>query len=197
MITICRPVFLFAICLPLLAGCMTPEDPVRHYVLSPETGRPVAQWDGSMVLGVGPVSLPRHLDRPEVVRRLSSNQLAFQPLDQWAEPLDEMMLRILTQILQHDLGLHHVESFPWNGRSGVTHQVSLDVLSFDHAPDGKVRLEARWKVFDETAGTLLYAASSRIRTAPREQTVEAVVLAMSESLGALSREIAERLVKLR
>ena len=194
MITI-RPL-LFSGCLALLAGCAAP-DPVRHYVLSPETGQPVAQLGGAMVPGVGPVSLPRHLDRPEVVRRLSSNQLTFQPLEQWAEPLDEMVLRILTQTLQHDLGLHQAESFPWSGRSGVTHQVSLDVLTFGHAPDGTVRLEARWKVFDETADRLLYAATSRISTTPRKETVAAIVPAMSESLGALSREIAGRLVKLR
>ena len=51
------------------------------------------------VIGVGPITVPKYLDRPQIVTRSGRNQLALGEFDRWAEPLQDNVLRVLAENL--------------------------------------------------------------------------------------------------
>ena len=90
--------------LVLVAACLGPRsDPSAFYLLN-ATVAPVQAPALPVVLGVGPVTLPGYLDRPQLVVRVSENEIALAESDRWAERLDDNVVRIL----QADLGAPHV-----------------------------------------------------------------------------------------
>src|SRR5262245_33951851 len=76
---------LLGVCLLGLSGCRS-SPPPRFYVLpsltSADTALPAAPRD--LTIGVGPVSLPPYLDRPQIVTRASRAKLELGEYDQWA-----------------------------------------------------------------------------------------------------------------
>jgi len=76
----------------ILAGCAkTP--PSRFYTLSPLSGSEAKagaeKEDHDLTIGVGPITLPDHLDRPQIVTRESSNVIELAEFDRWAGSLKE------------------------------------------------------------------------------------------------------------
>ena len=77
-----------------LAACGSgPSAPSRFYVLSspPDLASTKQQekTGQELIIGVGPVTLPPHLDRSQIVTQASQYRLELKELDQWAEPLKE------------------------------------------------------------------------------------------------------------
>ena len=86
-----RQAFLAGLMLLTLAGCETSEQ-ARLYTLSglPFTAASASIQPAStsaLAIGIGPVTLPFYLDRPQIVRRTSPNRLEIAEFDRWAEPL--------------------------------------------------------------------------------------------------------------
>ena len=80
-----------------MAGCnLTASQPTHFYVLTPLTRadrlQPITGDKLELALGVGPVTLPSYLDRPQIVTRLESNRLDMAEFEQWAEPLQESVI---------------------------------------------------------------------------------------------------------
>ena len=76
----------------LLAGCINTPLP-DYYVLTPESG-----IDGSfpklpdLAVGVGPITIPETVNRPNIVTPKDSNQLEVAEYHRWSEPLRENCL---------------------------------------------------------------------------------------------------------
>ena len=86
----------------LLNGCAS-TGPTRFYLLSPIGGDHAGGCpDGrTLSLGVGPIEVPRYLDRPQIMTRTGPNEMALAEFDLWAEPLKEGIPRILAGICRH------------------------------------------------------------------------------------------------
>src|SRR5262249_61813178 len=88
-------------------------DRTRFYVLAaitPDTDpAPTAQ----PVLGLGPISLPSYLDRPQLVTRLAQNELKISEGEQWAEPLGRSFGRVIEGIVWITLGAGSVGHYRW------------------------------------------------------------------------------------
>lgn len=185
-----RTVSLLAVLLALGACGTTP--PSHFYTLSSlrEANAPAqAAVRRDFVLGIGPVTLPHYLDRPQLVSYTSGNELKLDDAHRWAEPLEQNFTRALSENLSFLLGTERVILYP--GRRGVTPdaQVQVEVIRFDARADGMVTLQARWTALDRSGGTV--AAK---RTDLEEKAVsgshDALVAAHSAALARLSREIA-------
>jgi len=137
--------------LTTLGGCsLGPrEDPSRFYVLpSPE----IATDDASgLTVGLGPVSLPDYLDRPEIVVRRSDVEVELRRWDRWAEPLDAAVVRVVSDVLR--VHVARVEAYPWRGRAPVDRAVIIEVVRFECDAAGDAALDARWSITrgDETS----------------------------------------------
>ncbi|MGQ4806714.1 hypothetical protein NKDENANG_00049 [Candidatus Entotheonellaceae bacterium PAL068K] len=178
------------IMLMVLTGCVG-NPPSRFYILAPlppsETAELFARQ--SIAIGVGPVSLPSYLDRPQIVTHASRTKLDLAEFDQWAAPLQENFALVLAENLSVLLATDHVVVFPWQRSTPIDYQVIVDVTRFDGAVGGDMLLVARWSVH-QADGHELMMEKSRFGEPIAGQDYEAIVTAMSRTLESLSRDIA-------
>jgi hypothetical protein len=151
--------------------------------------KPEATGHG-VAIGVGPIKLPEHLDRPEIVTRTSSNQLELAEFDRWAGPLADDFNRALAVNLSILLSTDRVSIFPWRKSVPIEYQVVVDVARFDGELGGDVWLIARWTLLRGDDKKVLSMESSRISEPSSDRGYEAMVAAQSRALAHLSRKIA-------
>jgi uncharacterized lipoprotein YmbA len=119
--------------LALLAACAS-SPPTRFYTLS-DTAPEAAPPSGAGVISIAGVTIPGEIDRPEIVRRMSPNQLNISELDRWAAPLDEMIRRVLTDDIARRVP---------NPAAGKQYAVRVDVHEFYGDAGCNVTLRAVW-----------------------------------------------------
>lgn len=193
---------------PALYACST-TSPTRFYVLSSITGKPEGT-PSNVAIGVGPINLPQYLDRPQIVTRLSSNQLVVGEFDQWGGQLDDGFARTLAGNLSVLLQTDQVRIYPWKDAQSLTYAVTIDVINFEQDVDGSSLLDVYWSLLEpqtervklrrhatyrEPGGTPITEAQARsaggLLGDNKSRPYDSVVAAMSRNLGALSRDVAK------
>ena len=182
----------------LLAGCgLGQSQPTNFYLLDPIDPTAPRPTDGAVRLAVEQVEMPQYLDRQDIVTRDGGNALQVSGLNQWAEPLDLMVTRVLAENLRLLLDNTEVVELP-NNRGRFNAELNVELLRFERAADGAVALVAAWSVVDGTRARTLTSRRAVIQ-APVEAGAapgtdyRAVVGAMNAALDELSRRIADSL----
>ncbi|NIO03362.1 MAG: hypothetical protein GTN74_01775 [Proteobacteria bacterium] len=182
------------ICLLITGGCATTE-PARFYTLSPlaipGTQAQAGPAERGVAIGVGPIKLPEHLDRPQIVTRTSRNELKLAEFDRWAGSLADDFSRVLAENLSILLSTDRVSLYPWRKSVPVEYAVAVDVARFDGQLGGDASLIARWTVFGGHDKKVLFMGKASISEPSGDRGHEAMVAAQSRALGHLSREIAD------
>jgi uncharacterized lipoprotein YmbA len=172
--------------------------PPRFYILNTlpasET-RPAMAAEQGPVIGVGPITFPKYLDRPQIVTRASRNQLAIGEFDRWAEPLPDNMSRVLAENLALLIPTDHILLYTWPRAAPPDYQVRVEVLHFDGRLGGESTFLALWSILDGAERPLL-AQRAFLNVPVGGQDYEAMVLAMNQMLEALSRDIAAAIQRL-
>ena len=180
-------------CLMVLGGCFGSK-PSRFYVLTPlPSSERLPQIVGDqrdLAIGIGPVALPRYLDRPEVVTHASQNQLNLAKFDQWAEPLQGNFTRVLAENIANLLSTDRIAIDTWPRSTQPAYQVVVNVTRFEGKMGGNSFLTARWSILAEDGQEELMMSKSSFNVPADTQEYEAMVAAMSRALGELSRDIA-------
>lgn len=180
----------------VLAGCAN-TPPTQFYILPPLAGTdtpPLSAADNrDLTIGVGPVTLPPYLDRPQIVTNASRVKLTLAEFDQWAAPLHDIFSRALVENLALLIPTERVVLHPWSRLTEVNYQVVVDVTRFEGPATGAAVLTARWSILDANGKELAMHKAS-FNTAAGKQDYEAMVTAMSHSLEGLSRAIASTLL---
>ena len=185
--------------LAVVAGCLGGGTAPQYFALQPEAGAaagaPVAARP-NLGLAVGPIELPRYLDRDEVVTRSAGHELVPWDEHRWGGSLRTDVLRVLGDDLGTLLGTTHVTVYPVEARFPVQYRVLLDILEFEGVPGQSVTLRLRWTVLDEKTGLALAIAQSRIEQPTGGPSFDALVAAQSAALGSVTREIAAKIAEL-
>jgi uncharacterized lipoprotein YmbA len=186
---------------PLLAGvagcASTP--PSSFFVLTPlaeAEGRADVLSGKGVTVGVGPVVFPDFLDRPQIVSRAGANRLELDELNRWGGSLQDGFVRILGENLAHLLGSANILVYPSEVRFPVAFRVMANVLRFEGNPDGQAVLKVRWAVLDPYDDRPLAIRESSYRSRIAGEGDEALVAALSVSLGDFSRDVAATLRQL-
>jgi uncharacterized lipoprotein YmbA len=209
--------------LPVLGGC-TGDKPTRLYVLSAMPDAPGSNSGQGIPIGVGPVTLPKYLDRPQIITRMNGNALSQAQFDQWGGDLNDNITRVLASNLSELLKTDRVSLYPWKDRAPVDYEVTLDVTRFEQVGDGSVVLSVFWSVVDPKDGKVLLMRRSDYRdnhgvakastsstpngtstaagttgpgTPDGARPYDALVAAMSRDLELLSRDVAAAIIELR
>jgi uncharacterized lipoprotein YmbA len=184
-----------------LAGCGS-DKPTRLYVLNATAEQPAAMSSQGVALGIGPITLPKYLDRPQIVMGVSANQLSQANLDQWGGDLNDNMTRVLATNLSNLLGTDRISFYPWSNRAPLDFQITVDVAKFETEADGATVLSVFWSIVNPADGTVLEMHRSTYRDAGKGAanstagapaatgSYDAAVAAMSRNLGLLSHDIA-------
>jgi uncharacterized lipoprotein YmbA len=162
----------------LICGCAS-SPPLRYYVLSePPAGgsasaSPVSEADAVQVTKI---TLPRELDRSELVQRVDATRVHVAEDDQWAAPLDDLIRRALTADLRHHAGAR---------RAG---QVSVQIESFNTDKTCAVELYASWEWREPGSSTPSERGRAEIQLPSASQgcPISEVPVRMSEALTQLA-----------
>ena len=173
-----------------LSACAGKSASSTFYVLSSLPQPTVSAAEGTTI-GVFPVAMPEYLDRPQIVTRVSENEIKLDEFSRWAEPLKESFTRALVQNLSSLLKTAKVIKTTESIHLPVTLQVWAEVVQFDGSLGGDVVLIAKWGVFEQEGKKLLLGKRSSYKEPTGAATYEAFVAAESRAIAALSREIAE------
>lgn len=176
----------------VITGCAVTQ-PTSFYTLSQATEPNVAKRSADgLVIGLGPITLPQYLDRPGIVTREGANQMRLAEFNQWAEPLEPLLTRIMAEDLYAILDASDVIPIPQRGDIPLDRVVEVDIGRFDADATGQVVLDARWRIYQGDNETLLASGRSQVNEqgAPVPD-YDSIVAAMSRALGRASEEIAK------
>ncbi len=183
-------ILITGLCVAILAGCGVTK-PSRFYILTPsdDSGPPAMTTPGPAV-GVGPVSFPAYLDRPEIVHRSGNNQLHYAGSERWAEPLETTFTRTLAENLAILLPSDRVALYPWSRSAQLEYQVTVNVVRFDADANGTVVLMAGWEVIRAGDKTAVARNRTRYTEAAGKLDYPAIVAAQSRLVQRLSQDVA-------
>ena len=172
------------------SGCATTE-PSSFYTLSSLRDTAGAAESGPAI-GVGPITLPQYVDRPQIVTRSSPNRLELAEFHKWAEPLQDIVSRVVADNLAVLVPTDRIVILPRRRSLPLDYQVEINVIQFDTSAQGETVLAARWTLFGKDGKKLLLSAESTISDSTATPgDYESVAAAMSQALRDLSREIAQ------
>lgn len=169
-----------------LSACASPEP--AYYTLAPVPGP--ATPGGPSTVEVRRPGLAAYLDRTDIVRRGDNYRLNITSGEQWGEPLDNLIGRILAEDLTDRLP----GSTVFSDDAISTHEalVNLDVQRFEEDAHGTVTLLAQVAV--QRGPNQPPATRSLHLTMPaRSSSTSDMVAAMSQLLGQLADTIAAML----
>jgi uncharacterized lipoprotein YmbA len=177
----------------LLTGCLGPGTTrsAKLFVLN-ATATP----DGSTAratdlrLGVGRISLPELLNRPQIITRTGPNRVRAADFSQWAEPLERSIPRVLSENLARLTGTDQVSVYPWPTQMEIDFKVEIAVIRFEGNTDREVSLAARWRWIRADGSQVHPLQASSYAESAADRSKEAMVAAMSRALASLSRDIA-------
>jgi uncharacterized lipoprotein YmbA len=172
------------------------SDPMRFYVLSPIPGTAQAAGGGGddLAVGVGPVEIPAYLMDRRMVVRHGGHEVSYSEYDRWAERLDKGIQRVVAANLASLLPSNRVSVSAWQ-RSDVAAEVYISVLRFETDDQGRVVLEARWRITSPGGETTWQSGhSSFTRPGPNlRANPDAGVGELSQALAELCQPISEAL----
>lgn len=183
----------------LLAGCSS-TPPTKFYGLTPVSAAKAghaAAADAQLVIGVGPVELPKTLDRPQLVTRRGQNEFELSEFDHWAEPLGESVPQVLAENLAVLVPARRTVIYPWVHTVEVDYQVVVRVLRFDRSEGGDTVLKVRWSLSSPPNENELVARDASYTRRPTGDDARATVEAMNFVLGEFSRDLAKAIRGLR
>ena len=189
----------------LLAGCspLGPRpDPTVFLVLSSGAGgagatatvasASSASGLAGMTVGVGPVTLPAYLQRPQLVARVDETQVRVHEFARWSAPLATLFSEAVAEHLMTTLRPRNVSVYPWSVTDRPALSVRIAVQQFETVlPDSAV-LRARWEVVDRMGNPVAPVRVSEHRTSSPTDPADAPE-ALSRLVGMLAGEIAAAL----
>jgi uncharacterized lipoprotein YmbA len=163
----------------LVSACAS-SVPMRYYTLTPVA--PASPATATTAVRLGHISIPREIDRLELVQRIDATRLTLHEQDRWAAPLEDLLRRTLNDDL--------VARLPESGSSrDAARTLSIDIDELIADASCNVTLRATWTLTAPQAPSI--QKTERITTpADGACATSALPATMSRALGELSDHIA-------
>jgi uncharacterized lipoprotein YmbA len=184
----------------VLLGCAsTPQ--TRFFVLSPVSGsEKIGSREGErcFAIGIGPVKIPEYLNQPEIVTRITQNEIRVDEFARWAEPLEDNISRALAEKLRSLLCLRSIVIFPWRAGTPVDYRIDVHVVQMDGTLGENAFLDVSWSIADgsDRRKPPLVTKRSTYKEPTEGGDYGSFVSAQSRNLASLSRDIAEAILVL-
>ena len=137
-----------------LVGCgSTTENEFRYYLIDAKTSSGLMESD--ITLQIKDLSVPKYLERFQIVKRSGDNVLSYSDLHQWGEHLQKNLLRTLAMNLSAELGTADIGT-PENRLSlKPRYQLRVLVERFEQSEQGELVLIARYQITQVGVGAAL------------------------------------------
>ncbi len=181
----------------ILTGCRGISPPVEFYTLTPMTAMSgevkTSVPAGTLSVGIGPLEIPKIIDRPQIVNRTGLNRIHVDEFHRWAGSLHEDFLRVLTGNLAELLRTNRVAAYPWEDYFEPDYRIFMEVHRFDGNLGENVVLDITWTITGREARDVLLVRNSLLKAPVAGEEYEALVAAESSLLADLSKEIAREI----
>jgi uncharacterized lipoprotein YmbA len=190
------------ICWLSLAGCLGGQSaPTNFYMLSPlsppQAGTSAATAEGRIRIGLATVVVPEYLNRNEIVVNLDNTVYQLAEFNQWAEPLNENLTRVLEENLTNLLRDDLIDVFLASDSSIPSdYRLEVDVLRLDGNLGDQVTLVSQWALLGDEEDDLILMRRSEYQEPAADNTYKGLVLAISRTVEKLSRDIAAAVKKI-
>jgi uncharacterized lipoprotein YmbA len=182
-------IILGALLATLLIGCSN-SPATRLYMIEPiVSAKHAVQGDG-IALAVGPISMPGHLNRKEILTHEQRYRVDTAEFDRWAEPLEDNIGAVLAENLSVLIPTDRVAVYPWNDAVAIDYTVRVRIHQFASQPGGEVLLLASWSVYNGGT-TLITHKKGRYVESRGDAELVSIVAAMSRAMEQMSRDIAD------
>lgn len=147
-------------------------------------------------VAVGPVSVPRYLERPQIVRRRGDSSLVYGEFDRWGGSLESDLLRVLGENLGVLLETDRIVVYPRRAPFPMSYRVRIDFERFEGVGGEELLLKARWVIASGDDGEALAVETTSVREPLDGGSVQELVRAHGAALAELSRTLAARIREL-
>ncbi len=183
-----RRALLASVCAASLLAVGCGSSPPSHFYKLTAADMPAAATS-TLLVAIGPVTVPAVVDRPEIVVSTSANELTLDEFNRWASPLQDNLSRVIAENLGTMLGTSRVILFPNALATDPEYRVAVEVRAFDSIPGTAATVDATWTVRRSRDGK-----TETGRTLARENVTgpgyEALAAAHSRAVARLSSDIA-------
>jgi uncharacterized lipoprotein YmbA len=176
----------------LANGCASSPQ-ASFYTLSPgraqeqtETGTAAPTTTWAIVMGA--VTIPEINDRPQFVLRVDPNRITLDEFSRWADPLKSQIRRVIAADLALQFPGALVSGYPQSVDPKLTYFVSVDVQSFESAPEA-ASVSVLWSVKPPKEGAPV-SGRTVVSEPTGAQGNDALVAAHSRAMAAVSAAIA-------
>jgi hypothetical protein len=177
----------------MFTGCSGSSQKAEFYTLnsisSTQPSGRIATAAQPVSIGIGPVTIPVVLDRPQIVTRTGPNKMQIDEFHRWAGRLDEDFARVVAENISLMLPSEQVAVYPWDVNFEPHYQVTLDIRHFEGRMGEHVFLEVFWKIIDPQKGATLSVKKSVIREPLPDETHETLIVTKSKAVESLSEII--------
>jgi len=189
-----------ALCaLGLGSGCLGGGPRPDYFTLSAAAGaapiEPLAERS-ELGLAIGPIELPRYLDRQEMVTRDGAHRLVLWNAYRWGGSLRTDILRTMASDLGALLGTARLAVYPVEARFPIDFRVLLEIVELDSVPGASVTLRGRFTVASGTDGRAIVVEEVSFEEPVASPAWKDLVSAQRAALGRVNREIAARIASL-
>jgi len=175
-----------------LGGCGTSR-PSKFYTLSsmplPVEKSQLNDNQNRITIGIDLSGLPSYLNKPQMVVRVSPNELKLEEFNRWAETLKYSFPKVIVNNLISILPSDKFIVYLRKGILSSDYQVLLNIIQFDGTPGGKVTLIVQWGLYDTKKEELMLTQVSNINVDTENDSFDALVTAQSKAAEILSRQI--------
>ena len=189
------------ICWLALAGCLGgPSAQTNFYMLSSlspsQAGTATAPAEGRIRIGLATVVVPEYLNRNEIVVNLDNTVYRLAEFNQWAEPLNDNLTRVLAENLTNLLRDDAIDVFLTSDSSiAPDYRLEVDVLRLDGNLGGQADLVVQWALFEAEEDDVILMRRSEYLEPAADSTYKGLVLAKSHTVEKLSRDMAAAIKK--
>jgi uncharacterized lipoprotein YmbA len=182
----------------LLSACAS--TPTHFYTLESQSRLPAVTTTASakkLLIGIGPLSLPALLDRRGIVTRAENNSVQIAEFDQWAAPLKDNVLAVLSKNVATLQPNAIVRAYPWSVYGNVDYRVIVDITRFDTQPGKSGNLEASWAIMEEKNHTIVSNGQAKLQQPLNDPSYNSAAHALSKLLSEFSQQLSLALVQAR
>ena len=194
-------IWLVSLAALLFTGCSGSSQKAEFYTLnsisSTQPDGRIATAGQPVSIGIGPVTIPEVLDRPQIVTRTGPNKLQIDEFHRWAGRLDEDIARVVAENISLMVATEQVAVYPWDASFKPQYQVIMDIQRFEgRMGKGDGLLEVLWKVIDPQERTTLRIRKSVITEPFTATDYDTLVATKSRAIEKLSQIITKEIKNL-
>ncbi len=180
----------------LLSACAS--TPTNFYTLESQSRPPAVTTTASakkLLIGIGPLTLPALLDRKGIVTRAENNSVQIAEFDQWAAPLQNNVIAVLSKNVATLQPNAIVRAYPWSVYGNVDYRVIIDITRFDTQLGKSANLEASWAIMEEKNHTIISNGQTKLQQPLNDASYNSAAQGLSKLLSELSQQLSLALVQ--